>query len=188
MHFLMTCWGNLQFSVKSQGLYTSCDTHLCLAGMPFAARTWPSSLWEWGWEKLTQSGWRRNASSLNYHFMAKPAPLINQAAPGELCFHHSPTSTDPLSVYLDTGSVTMATMVWKVHIGGWDREREIKSHQWVSPAGRPRNLFTTKGYMGVRCVYIRPKTATHLLEKKKKFSHYLHQHFLENKKSTALDW
>lgn len=43
--------------------------------------------------------------------MASPAPLINQDAPDEIYFHHSPSSTDPLSVYLHTTSVTMATMV-----------------------------------------------------------------------------
>lgn len=186
MYFLRICWGKLQFGVNSQGPYTSYDTHLCLAGMPFAARTWPTSLWEWGWEKLTQPGWRQNASSLNYHFMTSPAPLINQTAPGERCFHHSPTSTDPLSVYLDTGGVTVATMVWKVHNGGWDREREIRSHQWVSHAGRPRNLFTIKGCMGVHCVYIRPKTATHLLEKNS--DSLFASAFLCEQKHTALDW
>lgn len=129
--FPRTCQGSLQFGVKSQGPCTSCDTHLCLAGMPFAARTWPTSLWEWGWEKLTQPGWRWSASSLNYHSTASPAPLIDQAAPDEIYFHHSPSSTDPLSVYLHTTRVTMATMVWRVCTGGWDREREIKSHQWV---------------------------------------------------------
>lgn len=134
--------------------------------MPFAARTWPTSLWEWGWEKLTQPGWRWSASSLNYHSMASPAPLINQAAPDEIYFHHSPSSTEPLSVYLHTTRVTMATMVWRVCTGGWDREGNKKSS--VSHAGHPRNLFTMKGCMGVWSLYVRLKTVTNLMKQTNK--------------------
>ncbi len=165
MHFLRICWGKLQFGVNSQGSYTSCDTHLCLAGMPFAARTWPTSLWEQGWEKLTQPGWRQNASSLNYHFMASPAPLINYTTPGERYFHHSPTSTDSVSVYLDAGVSPWQQWCEKsITEGETERGKLEVISAWVTPAV-PETSSLIKGCMGVHCVYIRPKTATHLLEK-----------------------